>query len=132
MISNREIMVSCAISVDCQLGLVGRSEGVADRKDSPHLRYVSAPLAAANITILYQSSYHADFLLVKETDFEQASAIFTVHDCECPPYPLFLLAEKKGRRVPSTARSLCRLGRGKSDPVSVACQPECCPPTPER
>lgn len=63
---------------------------VADSVDSPHLRYVSAPLAAANITILYQSSYHADFLLVKETDFDRASDIFAVHDCESHPVLLLL------------------------------------------
>jgi hypothetical protein len=67
-----------------------RVQAAADRADSPHLRYVSAPLAAANITILYQSSYHADFLLVKETDFEQASAIFAMHNCQ-PLFPFHYL-----------------------------------------
>ena len=105
MISNRAIMVSCAISKAGQLSLVGRSDGVADRKDSPHLRYVSSPLAAANITILYQSSYHADFLLVKETDFEQASAIFTVHDCESS--------------VPPTSCA----GRRKNAPITIPADP---------
>ncbi|ORX37131.1 hypothetical protein BD324DRAFT_650742 [Kockovaella imperatae] len=47
--------------------------------DSPHLRHVSAPLAKAGITILYQSSYFTDFLLVKEADFDKASAIFAGH-----------------------------------------------------
>nr|ODN92340.1 hypothetical protein L204_05439 [Cryptococcus depauperatus CBS 7855] len=45
--------------------------------DSPHLRHVSSPLARAGISILYQSSYFTDFLLVKESDFERASEIFT-------------------------------------------------------
>ncbi len=50
--------------------------------DSPHLRHVSAPLARAGISILYQSSYHADFLMVKETDFDRASEIFAGQGCE--------------------------------------------------
>ncbi|TYJ56446.1 hypothetical protein B9479_002849 [Cryptococcus floricola] len=45
--------------------------------DSPHLRHVSAPLARAGISILYQSSYFTDFLLVKESDFEKAAGIFS-------------------------------------------------------
>jgi hypothetical protein len=53
--------------------------------DSPHLRCVSAPLAREGITILYQSSYFTDFLLVKESDFVKASNIFAEHGCElCP------------------------------------------------
>ncbi|KAK8858867.1 hypothetical protein IAR55_003098 [Kwoniella newhampshirensis] len=44
--------------------------------DSPHLRHVSAPLARAGISILYQSSYFTDFLLVKADDFEKAATIF--------------------------------------------------------
>lgn len=50
--------------------------------DSPHLRHVSAPLAEAGISILYQSSYFTDFLLVKSSDFERASAIFRGQGCE--------------------------------------------------
>jgi len=50
--------------------------------DSPHLRHVSAPLAREGISILYQSSYFTDFLLVKYEDFVRASDIFTMHGCE--------------------------------------------------
>ncbi|KAL7420556.1 hypothetical protein Q5752_004507 [Cryptotrichosporon argae] len=53
--------------------------------DSPHLRHVSAPLAEAGITILYQSSYYTDFLLVKETDFVKASKIFASHGWHVEP-----------------------------------------------
>ncbi|WOO83324.1 uncharacterized protein LOC62_05G006852 [Vanrija pseudolonga] len=44
--------------------------------DSPNIRHVSAPLAAAGISILYQSTYTGDFLLVKNSDFDRASSIF--------------------------------------------------------
>lgn len=50
--------------------------------DSPHLRHVSAPLARAGISILYQSSYFTDFLLVKASDFDKASLIFAEQGCE--------------------------------------------------
>ncbi|ORY22035.1 hypothetical protein BCR39DRAFT_562461 [Naematelia encephala] len=50
--------------------------GDVGNHDSPHLRYVSIPLARAGISILYQSSYFTDFLLVKESDFTRASEIF--------------------------------------------------------
>lgn len=55
----------------------------ADDADSPHLRFVSAPLARAGISILYQSSYFTDFLLVKEDDFDRAAIIFASQGCEC-------------------------------------------------
>ncbi|EJT47771.1 hypothetical protein A1Q1_03346 [Trichosporon asahii var. asahii CBS 2479] len=42
----------------------------------PHLRHVSAALAEGNVSILYQSSYFTDFLLVKAEDFERAAEIF--------------------------------------------------------
>ncbi|KAK4688294.1 hypothetical protein P7C73_g1819, partial [Tremellales sp. Uapishka_1] len=51
-------------------------DGDAGNYDSPHLRHVSAPLAKEGISILYQSSYFTDFLLVKEEDFERTSRIF--------------------------------------------------------
>ncbi|WVQ84389.1 hypothetical protein IAT38_006541 [Cryptococcus sp. DSM 104549] len=51
-------------------------EGDVGNYDSPHLRHVSAPLARAGISILYQSSYFTDFLLVKESEFEKAAGIF--------------------------------------------------------
>ncbi|OCF35041.1 hypothetical protein I316_03081 [Kwoniella heveanensis BCC8398] len=51
-------------------------EGEVGNYDSPHLRHVSPPLAKAGISILYQSSYFTDFLLVKETDFEKAASVF--------------------------------------------------------
>ena len=53
--------------------------------DSPHLRHVSAPLAAAGVSILYQSSYFTDFLLVKAEDFDRAQRIFKSRGCECSP-----------------------------------------------
>ncbi|WVW85011.1 hypothetical protein I302_107047 [Kwoniella bestiolae CBS 10118] len=53
--------------------------------DSPHLRHVSAPLAKAGISILYQSSYFTDFLLVKESDFEKARNIFTHQGWQIDP-----------------------------------------------
>ena len=53
--------------------------------DSPHLRHVSAPLSRAGISILYQSSYFSDFLLVKESTFKRASEIFAEQGCECFP-----------------------------------------------
>ncbi|KAL1405831.1 hypothetical protein Q8F55_007509 [Vanrija albida] len=46
--------------------------------DSPNIRHVSAPLAAAGISILYQSTYTGDFLLVKNGDFDRASSIFAL------------------------------------------------------
>lgn len=49
--------------------------------DSPNIRHVSAPLAAAGISILYQSTYTGDFLLVKNSDFDRASSIFTLCGC---------------------------------------------------
>ncbi|WRT68067.1 uncharacterized protein IL334_005042 [Kwoniella shivajii] len=62
-----------------------------DNYDSPHLRHVSAPLAKAGISILYQSSYFTDFLLVKQTDFERARNIFSAQgwqiDPSTPPSP---------------------------------------------
>ncbi|WVQ73309.1 hypothetical protein IAR50_002877 [Cryptococcus sp. DSM 104548] len=54
----------------------GDQDDVGDY-DSPHLRHVSTPLARAGISILYQSSYFTDFLLVKESDFVKAAGIFT-------------------------------------------------------
>ena len=56
--------------------------------DSPHLRHVSAPLSRQGISILYQSSYFTDFLLVKETDFGKASAIFAEQGCGFHQYRL--------------------------------------------
>ncbi|WWC71054.1 uncharacterized protein I206_105007 [Kwoniella pini CBS 10737] len=53
--------------------------------DSPHLRHVSAPLAKAGISILYQSSYFTDFLLVKESDFEKAHSIFANQGWQVDP-----------------------------------------------
>ncbi|WVQ65411.1 uncharacterized protein L199_003587 [Kwoniella botswanensis] len=53
--------------------------------DSPHLRHVSAPLAKAGISILYQSSYFTDFLLVKESDFENAKNIFNHQGWQIDP-----------------------------------------------
>ncbi|WWC96468.1 hypothetical protein V866_003336 [Kwoniella sp. B9012] len=53
--------------------------------DSPHLRHVSAPLAKAGISILYQSSYFTDFLLVKESDFENARNIFNHQGWQIDP-----------------------------------------------
>jgi len=49
--------------------------------DSPHLRHVSAPLARAGISILYQSSYFTDYILVKESDFAKASWVFASQGC---------------------------------------------------
>jgi hypothetical protein len=49
--------------------------------DSPHLRMVSGPLARAGISILYQSSHFCDYLLVKESDHEQAARIFVSQGC---------------------------------------------------
>ncbi|RSH90866.1 hypothetical protein EHS25_010042 [Saitozyma podzolica] len=51
-------------------------EGDEGNYDSPHLRHVCVPLARAGISILYQSSYFTDFLLVKASDFDKASLIF--------------------------------------------------------
>ncbi|WVF68761.1 hypothetical protein IAT40_003533 [Kwoniella sp. CBS 6097] len=66
-------------------------EGEVGNYDSPHLRHVSSPLAKAGISILYQSSYFTDFLLVKETDFEKAASIFAGQgwqiDPSLPPTP---------------------------------------------
>lgn len=58
--------------------------------DSPHLRYVSSPLAREGISILYQSSYFADFLLVKEEDFERAARIFVSQGCKSIPSSPYL------------------------------------------
>jgi len=57
----------------------------AETVDSPHLRCISAPLARAGISILYQSSYFTDFLLVKEEDFERAATIFSNQGCKSRP-----------------------------------------------
>ena len=66
--------------------------------DSPHLRHVSAPLARAGISILYQSSYFTDFLLVKEANFQKASAIFASQGCESIIYPAGALSVRyRGR-----------------------------------
>ncbi|WVQ96291.1 hypothetical protein IAU59_003395 [Kwoniella sp. CBS 9459] len=66
-------------------------EGEVGNYDSPHLRHVSSPLAKAGISILYQSSYFTDFLLVKETDFEKAASVFASQgwqiDPSLPPTP---------------------------------------------
>jgi len=50
--------------------------------DSPHLRHVSAPLSKAGISILYQSSYFSDYILVRETNFARASDIFAQQGCK--------------------------------------------------
>jgi len=50
--------------------------------DSPHLRYVSGPLARAGISILYQSSYFCDYLLCKSEDFDKVATIFVSQGCE--------------------------------------------------
>ncbi|KLT42669.1 hypothetical protein CC85DRAFT_285393 [Cutaneotrichosporon oleaginosum] len=63
----------------------GDAGGGGGNYDSPHLRHVSAPLAEAGISILYQSSYFTDFLLVKSSDFERASAIFRGKGWNCDP-----------------------------------------------
>ena len=66
-------------------GCAGLRPGFALTVDSPHLRHVSAPLSRAGISILYQSSYFSDFLLVKESTFKRASEIFADQGCECFP-----------------------------------------------
>ncbi|BEJ10691.1 hypothetical protein CspHIS471_0101130 [Cutaneotrichosporon sp. HIS471] len=63
----------------------GDDGGGGGNYDSPHLRHVSTPLAEAGISILYQSSYFTDFLLVKSSDFERASAIFRGKGWNCDP-----------------------------------------------
>ncbi|BEI85607.1 hypothetical protein CcaverHIS002_0510080 [Cutaneotrichosporon cavernicola] len=63
----------------------GDDGGGGGNYDSPHLRHVSAPLAEGGISILYQSSYFTDFLLVKSSDFERASAIFHGKGWNCDP-----------------------------------------------
>jgi len=49
--------------------------------DSPHLRYVSGPLAKEGISILYQSSYFCDYLLCKSEDFNKVATIFISQGC---------------------------------------------------
>ncbi|RXK35772.1 hypothetical protein M231_06958 [Tremella mesenterica] len=62
-------------------------EGEGGNYDSPHLREVSAPLAKAGISILYQSSYFTDFLLVRSSDFVRASEIFAGQGWHIDPLP---------------------------------------------
>ena len=50
--------------------------------DSPHLRYVSGPLAKEGISILYQSSYFCDYLLCKSEDFDKVAIIFVSQGCK--------------------------------------------------
>jgi len=50
--------------------------------DSPHLRYVSVPLAREGISILYQSSYFCDYLLCKSEDFDKVATIFVSQGCK--------------------------------------------------
>jgi hypothetical protein len=50
--------------------------------DSPHLRYVSGPLARAGISILYQSSYFCDYLFCKSEDYEKVATIFVSEGCK--------------------------------------------------
>lgn len=64
--------------------------------DSPHLRYVSAPLARAGISILYQSTYLTDFLLVKEEDLDKAARIFVSQGCESDTVHPPLLTGREG------------------------------------
>lgn len=52
--------------------------------DSPHLRYVSGPLAREGISILYQSSYFCDYLLCKSEDFDKVATIFVSQGCKYP------------------------------------------------
>jgi hypothetical protein len=50
--------------------------------DSPHLRYVSGPLAREGVSILYQSSYFCDYLLCKSEDFDKVATIFVSQGCK--------------------------------------------------
>ncbi|WWD18759.1 hypothetical protein CI109_103214 [Kwoniella shandongensis] len=63
-------------------------DGDVGNYDSPHLRQVSAPLARAGISILYQSSYFTDFLLVKADDFDKAEGIFAEQGWHVDAEPL--------------------------------------------
>lgn len=97
--------------------------------DSPHLRQVSAPLAEAGISILYQSSYFTDFILVKEIDFEKTSAIFAQHNCAFPSHlhSVSSLIWKKGKSTVQPPNHL--VADPKSTPQSPPSIPRLSPPT---
>ena len=74
--------------------------------DSPHLREVSAPLAHAGTSILYQSSYFTDFLQVKEADFEKASSIFAQQGWHIDPGSLSRASHRRSQLLSPLSPSL--------------------------
>jgi hypothetical protein len=80
--------------------------------DSPHLRYVSGPLAREGISILYQSSYFCDYLLCKSEDFDKVATIFVSQGCKSLTY------------VDTRQKLMIRAGeRRRSDPQQKTIRP---------
>ncbi|TFK22318.1 hypothetical protein FA15DRAFT_596298 [Coprinopsis marcescibilis] len=67
-----------SVEISCERWSVLQIDSHSDQMDNSgaRVRELSAPLAAAGISILYQSSYMSDFIFVKESRLQDALSLF--------------------------------------------------------